>query len=105
MKEWKNKNEILQRKYKTAQRSIQRSRQREQLKQTPRSKTDRVIKNLRLNKVQASKVRKQLLFSNVLSEEISRARSKSEETRDLYCIIWSEDKFLRNTNVFKWQAK
>ena len=76
IKEWKQKYETLQRKYRTSQRFIQRSKHKEPTKQTPRSKTEMQIRGMRLGRDQACRVRKHLLFTNVICEEMSRARSK-----------------------------
>lgn len=71
IKNLEEKNNTLQGKLKTAQRSIQRIRYgRKKDPMTPRRRTEKILKEAGIQKSQRAKIRKHLVFSNVIVDQI-----------------------------------
>lgn len=67
-----DKNEDLQRKLKTVQRRLQRYEARK-IPTTPRSKSDKVLKNAGINPNSVPEVRKRLIYVECINEEVKKA--------------------------------
>lgn len=77
MKDLQEKYDNLKRKYRTNSRSLQRmKRQKVSSPSTPRSKTENMLKEMRLSKEQKDRVRKELIFANAICHDL-KAKSRN----------------------------
>lgn len=81
----------IKRKLKTTQRRLQRLRKKKQPQNnlTPRSKTNASLRSSGLSKPNAEKIRKQLLFGNVIMHEMNKmsARGNNLQRKQLYASV------------------
>ena len=86
----------LQRKYKTTIRRLQRMRKKEVPNQAniPRSKINAQLREAGLDGECVNKIRKQLLLSNTLIEEVKLAKRENKPGKTSFCEILFQVEFL-----------
>lgn len=107
IKELKEKNEALKRMYKSNKRQLQRNKKRyADTPNTPRSKAAKLIQDLKLTPEQSKTVQKELVFANVVCEEITKTAHKApQKTKKALRNILSGNILKKYRCVSKFGAK
>ncbi|WAR01023.1 hypothetical protein MAR_025395 [Mya arenaria] len=82
-----DQNEALKRKLRSAQRQLQRYEEKKKQSNTPRGKTDSLLKQSGINPQTVPEIRKRLIFSECLNEEIRSAKDAQENRSDRKTVV------------------